>query len=687
MPKVLKSALKAESQQSNKDGLAFPVEHYSASSMAKFSTNQILFKILYINKDKFDTAIGVSAVLGSAFHRAMEVYYGGTDEVAITSEAEAIEYGLKAGMDFIDKYNDGFVEYSKTIANKQDLFDRFTFAFNSYVKEKPYKPETLVAVEEGLLEKIDVKWRGQDLILPVKMKGYIDKIEREDGKLKIKDYKTCYSFSDPDKIDAKKIVQAVAYYLLAYAKYEEEPYSVTFEEVKYTKNKDGGKQVREYEIVFGENDLFFDFFFRYYDDMTRALNGEQVYVPNFDAMYDNEVAIIAYIHRLDIPEHVAELMKERQVTNITDLLKTEIRRASTMKQLQKKLDVAFVQAKNINYEKMKNEEKIQTKMLEHGMALQFDSLIHGASVDLYRFNPSFGLKMSRLANYTSDIEQVLGVRDVRILAPIPGSTMVGFEVPRKDRTFPTVPSVQGFEIAIGQDIMGRDRRFDFRTAPHILVAGASGGGKSVWLNNFIDQINEIPNMEMHLFDPKRVELKQHKGKPSVLEYAADTIKIYSGLKKLVEEMKDRYIKMENAGTKNITEMPDWKYKIVVIDEYGQLMVSDEVYTEYEPIEGSDEQKAIKINLAADIERFILQIAQLGRAAGFHIVIATQSPRAEVINGKIKANFPTKVVFKTSKALESLIVIDEKGAEKLLGFGDMIFAGDCGMERLQGYKPN
>lgn len=627
--------------------------------MIKFSTNPLLFKVQYINKDVIDTTTNISAVIGKAFHQAMEVYYGGSDTLIPSDEREAIEYGLKSGLDFLEKYNDGLIKFSDKIPNKQKAFEVFSFTFNSYIKCKPYAGNgEVLAVEDEICEKIDVEWKGQRLSLPVKLKGFIDKVVRQDGRLKVKDYKTCTTFSDPDKIDGAKIIQAVTNYLLVYAKYDEAPYSMTYEEVKTTQNKDGSPQVREYEIVFEENELFFDFFFRFYEDMTRALNGQMVYVPNVHTLYDNEVGIVAYIHRLDVSEEQAKLMKKHKVETITELLKKEIQSAANMNKLMKSMEEQFVSAKSLNYEKMSNEEKIKTKLMEHGMILQFEDKIEGASVELYRYTPSIGLKMSRIRNYVDDVEQVLGTTGVRVLAPIKGTSYVGFEVPRKDRKFPKLGSYEGFNIAIGEDVMGQPRRFDIRQAPHMLVAGASGSGKSVFLNSLIEQLSAIPNAELHLYDPKMVELAAYRGR--AVEYLTESVRILEALERIGMVMDERYAAMMQAGVRNISDMPGMPYKFIVIDEFGDLA------------------------LAEKVQNAVLRLAQKGRAAGIHIVIATQRPSADIINGTIKANFPTKVVFRTAKAVDSRVVLDEEGAEKLLGKGDLLFSSDSGIERLQGY---
>lgn len=659
--------------------------------MRLFSTNPVLFKILYINRDRFDTTTNISAVIGQAFHEAMEVYYGGNDSFTITSESEAIEFGLKVGMEFIERYNDGFIKFSSTIQNKQKAFDLFSFCFNSYIKEKNRDQDVVISTEEKIVEYIDVEWKGQRLTLPIKLKGYIDKIVRDkQERLKLIDYKTCYAFSNPEKIDAYKMIQAVMYYLLTYAKTGEAPYSLIYEEVKYSKNADGSSQVRNYEVVFEDNELFFDFFFRFYEDMTKALNGEMVYVPNLDSMFDNEVAIISYIHRLDVSEDQAKLMKKHKVSNLTELLKKEIQSAGNMRKLLKSVETNFVSAKNLNYDKMKNEEKIKTKLLEHGMLVDFDSIISGSSVDLYRFTPSIGLKMSRIKSYVDDVEQVLGISNIRILAPIKDSSMVGFEIPRKDRVFPTVPVGSDFNIAIGQTIMGEARRFDIRQAPHILVAGSSGSGKSVFLNSLIEQLTKIPNSEIHLYDPKRVELLQHKNK--VVEYKSEIMDIYNSLTKLENIMLERYKELEKMGVKNIEGIPSMKYKFVIIDEFGELITSNHIDKQVNVVgkvtkgknKGEDKLEVVKTDVSAEIERKILRLAQMARASGIHIIIATQRPSTDVIKGTIKANFPVKVVFKTSKAVDSQVILDEVGAEKLMGKGDMLFSADNGIERLQGY---
>lgn len=632
--------------------------------MMTFSTNPILFKIKYINRDKFDTTTNISAVIGQSVHRAMEVYYSPESP---KDEGEAIKLALQEGMEFMQNYPEGFINWSAKIETRQKALELVSFAVTEYVKTAKRDEEETLSCEEALISNVDIDWRGQRLALPVTLKGYTDRITRDkEGRLKIRDYKTCDRFSDGDKIDGGKILQAVEYYLLVHARYGEAPYSLIYEEIKTSKNSDGSQQVREYEIIFEKHEMYFDFYFRFYQDMIRALNGEMVYVPNVRTMFDNEVSIVAYIQRLDVTEEAAKLMKKHQVTTLTELLKKEINTAANMRKLLEGAADKLIQAKSINYENMDNQEKIATKLLEHGIVLKFDSVIEGASVDLYRYAPSIGIKMSKIRQYADDIQQVLGVGSARVLAPIKGTSLVGFEVPRPIRRFPELPASEGLNLAIGETLDGQVRRFDLREAPHMLVGGSSGSGKSVFLHGLIKQLITMPNVQLHLYDPKRVEFTQYK--KEVLEYLYDAEEITTSLSYLVDEMDARYESLERAGARDISEMNGMSYKVVIIDEYADIAARQS---------GNNDR-----NLAAT---YIQLIAQKGRAAGIHIVLATQRASTKIITGDVKVNFPVKAVFRMAKAVDSRVMMDEEGAERLLGKGDMLFANDAGMERLQGYK--
>ena len=708
----LPRVIKGKKREAN----GFPVAHYSASFMIKMCTNAILAKIEYINGDRFETAMSAKSVLGKAFHKAMEVYYGGSDEYVIQTDAEAVEYGLKAGLEYINAVPDGFVNWSKKIPTKQKMTELLAFIFTEYSKERPFKSsDTILATEEKIEEFIDIEWRGQRLQLPVKLKGYLDKAVRSaDGKLRIVDYKTTDKFSDDDRIDGKKIIQAVMYYLLGFAFFGEAPHSLVYEEVKWTRNQDPKQsQVRSYELVFAENDLFFDFFFRLYEDITKALNGTMVFLPNLDALWDNELAIVAYINRLDVDTETAKLMKKHRVDNITDLLKRKIATAKSMRQLLKTAEKQFVSDAVINYKKMSDEQKIQTKLMEHGILISFDSKIEGPSVTLYQYTPSSGLKMSKIMQYAADIEQVLGTSNVRILAPIPGTSLIGFEVPRKRRNLlGAAPAARNLVIPIGIGIDGKTEYVDLKTAPHILVAGTTGAGKSATMTSMLRSIGG--SAELWLMDPKMVELNEIPHK----RYADSIEGIMRMLKQLTDKMDERYKEMKTAKVK------EWQGKriVAVIDEFGDITAqSKDGWTEWQLCEkhnaydemtkGSlrnviqretsgrrlrvkEQELMDQITYCSDCHKHVYppaaesltRLAAKGRAAGIHIILATQSPRVDVITGTIKANFPTRIALRTASSKDSEVILGVIGAEKLLGKGDLLLqrSGSSDLIRLQSY---
>lgn len=641
----------------------FPLEHYSYSSFVKFGANPIMFKINNINGDILDTTSSASSVLGKACHKALQAYLGGDpDYPTPADDGEAIVHGHNVGHEYLKNYSDGFIEYTATIPNRQVLNEKYAFSYFGYIKEFNAKKEIkeVVSVEQEMKYKIDIEGRE----MPIPLKGYIDVLYLDHkDRLKIRDHKFSATHSNPDKVDGQKLVQAAFNFFLAYAYTGQIPYSITFAEFKTSENKVKDKpQTQNYEIVFAENPLIFDLFYRLYEDITNGILGKMVFVPNMTTMYDNEVALLAYIHRLDVDESKAIAFKEMQVDNVTDFLKKKIQKDGAMKQYLETVSKKFISATNLNYKEMTIQERIKMKLAEHGLGLEFHSEVKGSSITLYRFEPSIGLKMSKIDLYARDIEQVVEVSNIRVLAPIKDSGLIGFEVPNKVRTYPGLPEFNGYNIAVGETITGEVRRYDIRTAPHMLVAGSTGTGKSVWLNNLITQLINTENSEIHLFDPKEVELSHFEGKNNVVEYQSNHKKIVASIQKLVKEMNNRYKIMKDAKVKSIKDLPTMKYKFVVIDEYADLAIST----------------------ANGVEDAIQMLAQKGRACGIHLIVATQRASTKIINGDIKTNFPVKVVFKMAKEIDSRVMLDESGAEKLLGNGDMLFYGDKGVERLQGY---
>lgn len=698
LPKV-----RATRAPEGKEFQGFPLDHYSYSSFVSFSSNPLMFKVRWVNGDQLDTTTSASTVLGKALHKAVEAYLGGGDVPCPADEAGAIKHGHDTGLEYLKAYSDGLIEWKSTIPNRSKLEERYAFAYFGYIRDLNFKGEEteIVAVEHGMKHKVEVDGKT----LPVPLKGYADMIYRDKrtGTLHIRDHKFTSKHSDPDAIDAQKLLEAAFHYFLVAAEYGEAPASIIFSEFKVTENRDKtAPQTREFEIVYKDAPLLFDLFFRMYEDVTAALLGKQVFIPNVQALFDREVAILAYIHRLDIDEERAKALAKMKVDNVTDFLKKRIQKDGAMAKYLETVQSKFVSHETLNYKDMTTEEKIKMKLAEHGIGLEFDSKVAGSAVTLYRYEPSIGLKMSRIEKYARDIEQVVGKAGVRVLAPIPDTQLVGFEIPRRDRQFPgAAPKAKGMSIPVGVNIAGETRWLDLREAPHMLVAGATGSGKSVFLTQIIRQIAQMPvsRAQMVLLDPKLVELPEFAEERNTRAYESDIEKIHAELKSLVAEMQARYQNMREKGAKTLEEYRKkggkTPYLFVFIDEFGDLIVQNYVAEtetdtgeEYQsgPRKGQPKTVRERRNISKDIRTNVLLLAQKARAAGIHIVLTTQRPSHKIVDGAIKANFPTRAAFRTSSEVDSAVIIDTAGAEKLTGKGDMLLlrADGSGIERLQGF---
>ncbi len=296
----------------------------------------------------------------------------------------------------------------------------------------------------------------------------------------------------------------------------------------------------------------------------------------------------------------------------------------------------------------------------------------GPAVTQYALEISAGTKISKIANLQHDIALALATPTgtVRVEAPIPGKSLVGIEVPNRSLEIVGLKQVLASEdmrkhksklaVALGRDTSSKAMVVDLDRMPHCLIAGTTGSGKSILLNSFITSLlfrNSPDELKLILIDPKRVELTNYNGIPHLLTpVITEPEKILSSLKWAMAEMDRRYKLFQSVGVRNITtynEMSGFQalpYIVIIIDELADLMM-------FAPVE---------------IEDAITRIAQLARATGIHLVVATQRPSVDVITGLIKANIPCRIAFNVSSMIDSRVILDGPGAEKLLGRGDMLF---------------
>lgn len=320
----------------------------------------------------------------------------------------------------------------------------------------------------------------------------------------------------------------------------------------------------------------------------------------------------------------------------------------------------------------KNAAIIEKTLDSFGVAASVAEVNGGPAVTQYALRIAAGTKISKIANLQHDIALALATPTgtVRIEAPIPGKSLVGIEVPNHSLEIVGLKHVLSSEemarhksklaVALGRDTSSKPMIVDLDRMPHVLIAGTTGSGKSILINTFITSLlfrNSPDELKLILIDPKRVELTNYNGIPHLLTpVITEPEKILSSLKWAMAEMDRRYKLFQSVGVRNITgynEMSGFQalpYIVIVVDELADLMM-------FAPVE---------------IEDAITRIAQLARATGIHLVVATQRPSVDVITGLIKANIPCRIAFNVSSMIDSRVILDGPGAEKLLGRGDMLF---------------
>ena len=337
--------------------------------------------------------------------------------------------------------------------------------------------------------------------------------------------------------------------------------------------------------------------------------------------------------------------------------------------------------------------KLQQTLHNFGVGVTVTNISCGPSVTRYELLPEQGVKVSKIVGLTDDIKLSLAAADIRIEAPIPGKSAVGIEVPNKENNIVYLRELLDSDsfknhksrlaFAVGKDIGGQVVVTDIAKMPHLLIAGATGSGKSVCINTLIMSIifkSDPKDVKMIMVDPKVVELSVYNGIPHLLiPVVTDPKKASGALNWAVAEMTDRYKKFADCNVRDLkgynekidklTDIPDDKKPkklpqiVIIIDELADLMMV----------------------APGEVEDSICRLAQLARAAGIHLVIATQRPSVNVITGLIKANVPSRIAFAVSSGVDSRTIIDMNGAEKLLGKGDMLFypAGFPKPQRVQG----
>ena len=341
--------------------------------------------------------------------------------------------------------------------------------------------------------------------------------------------------------------------------------------------------------------------------------------------------------------------------------------------------------KDESKEVRKNADTLINTLLDFGIKAKVVKVSIGPSITQYEIQPAAGVKVSRIVSLSNDLALSLASSDLRIEAPIPGKSAIGIEVPNKDKVGVNLREIiqsSEFEnietklpIALGKDISGKPIIANIEKMPHLLIAGATGSGKSVCINTIIASIiykSRPDEVKLLMIDPKMVELSVYNGIPHLLiPVVTEAKKAANALNWAVSEMNQRYKKFSETGVRDMrgynNKVKDISEKmpniIIIIDELADLMMVS----------------------ASEVEDYICRLAQMARAAGMHLIVATQRPSVDIITGTIKANIPSRISFAVSSQVDSRTILDSGGAEKLLGRGDMLFhpVGESKPIRLQG----
>lgn len=392
--------------------------------------------------------------------------------------------------------------------------------------------------------------------------------------------------------------------------------------------------------------------------------------------------------------------EKKQEKKLDSNVKEDVNREITEKITESKVDVKYTippleylnlnKSSNINKEDKKELIALATKLEETLGSFSVEAKVlqvtKGPAVTRFELQPSAGVKVSKIVNLSDDIALSLAASGVRIEAPIPGKAAVGIEIPNKDVKavfFREVLDDEKFRansssiaFAIGKDIAGQCVVADLSKMPHLLIAGATGSGKSVCINTLIMSIlykYSPGEVSLLMIDPKVVELSVYNGIPHLLiPVVTDPKKAAGALNWAVNEMTRRYKLFAETGVRNIQSYNSLMEKsnedripsiVIIVDELADLMMV----------------------CPNDVEEYITRLSQMARAAGMHLVLATQRPSVDVITGVIKANIPSRISFAVSSQIDSRTIIDSAGAEKLLGKGDMLFypVGESKPQRIQG----
>lgn len=627
-----------------------PIEHISFSSMTLYVANPRQFFKNYI-LNIWDFKQNPSAMVGKAFHKAMEIY----------SKTGDLDRAIVEGSNYLEETSKKDVEWGVT-GSLEKCVKEYNQVVNFYMQEaqdlgKMIGAEMSVTTDHGFDE-------GE--VLPLPVKAVTDHVTEQNGDVMLWDYKVVSVFSDKEEEDPAKIMQAMFNYLTVKAKTGREPKKMTYIEVKKSKNRNGAPQVEYYVIDYAKQIQYRDYFRAMYTEVIRDLaNENKIYLPNIRDQYSAKESWANF---------TSEVAGFGAVINQEEIKRIHI---SSMANSVRKVN--YTESDLVSNDSLTQEEKIRVKLQEFGISVQMADTHKGASATMYTMIPSRGVRMSQFEKFQADIKLALEAKSVRIQAPIPGTKVVGIEVNNEVQEFIKVTDgdiqKDTLNIPVGRDVYGKTHYMDIKEAPHVMIAGTTGSGKSVFMNVIIESLTKQmtkDRLNLILIDPKRTEFNKYKNIPHLLtQIVTETEKAEATLEWLTIEMDRRYEVMGKVDAVNIEEYhksyTDMPYIVTIIDEMADLMLSD-------------------LSMRNSITHKLTRLAQKARACGIHLIIATQRPSTDVLPGILKANFPTQLSFMVNKKIDSQVILDQSGAEELIGKGDCLLSTpqNRGLIRLQSF---
>lgn len=650
----------------------YPIGTWSYSKLATFSRNEKAFERRYLWNERSKRS--VASIAGNAYHEALRVYF---EEFDVLPRPKIVELSQIA-YDYIGKVSPNQWKTSKTMptigecisnANKivLALLTNFLAEIEIYIDDIDH----IYTVEANIHEWVCVN--GVDI--PVPLSAVADIVVRtKDGRIVVIDHKSLKSFTSDDERAMTGGKQAITYVLAVEQKLGITVDEVWFIENKYSKNRDKSPQLRAIKIEIDKDSrrLYEAMLYQHLKRMLEAVNDpDYIYTMNDSDHYEDLAELYDFWMRSMIADvddfNISQAQKDHLRKRTKKTKDASLANISPKAIIEFRKNAAAFITMDYSMENMTNSEKIEHLLRGFGYIVDVASVIDGYSSDTYLLQVATGLKIKDIHRYRLDIASALSVSQVNIsptLKPYEGKSYVVVDVTKKRERdlFFDQSALAGRKLPIGrnnfEDLIIWD--LDNHATPHVLVCGATGSGKSVSIKSTIAYAELAGVNDIRVFDPKY----------EFCDLNNSNIKVYNDIEDIESEMALLVADMQDR-TKN----GDRHTTMVIFDEFADAL--------------SQARKGKALGDDRSLEENLQMILQKGRSLGFRVLAATQRASTKVINGDAKVNFPVQICFRVPKAIDSMVVLDEEGAEGLAGLGDGLMNSPeyIGTQRFQGYyKP-